>query len=63
MKNIIVLPKGALVTTNEANRPMVSALKGIGCQYGCTAARDLISFVGWDNCRAASYGEPRTASP
>lgn len=30
MTNTIVLPKGALVTENEADRPMVSRLKGIG---------------------------------
>lgn len=28
--NTIVLPEGALVTTNEANQPMVSTLEGIG---------------------------------
>lgn len=28
--NTIVLPEGSLVTTNEANRPTVSALKGLG---------------------------------
>lgn len=28
--NTIVLPEGALVTTNEANKPTISALKGIG---------------------------------
>lgn len=30
MTNTIVLPKGALVMENEANRPMMSALKGVG---------------------------------
>jgi len=30
MTNTIVLPKGALVTTNEADRPTISALKGLG---------------------------------
>ena len=29
MTNTIVLPKGALVIENEANRPMVIALKGV----------------------------------
>jgi len=29
MTNTIVLPDGTLVTKNEANRPMVSSLKGI----------------------------------
>lgn len=28
--NTIVLPKGALITTNEVDRPMVNALKGLG---------------------------------
>lgn len=27
--NTIVLPKGALVTENKANRPMVNVLKGV----------------------------------
>ena len=30
MTNTIVLPDGALITENEANRPMVSALKRSG---------------------------------
>ena len=30
MTNTIVLPEGALVIENEADRPMVSGLKGIG---------------------------------
>ena len=30
MTNTIVLPEGALVTENEANRPTVNALKGVG---------------------------------
>jgi len=30
MTNTIVLLEGALVTTNEADRPMVSALRGLG---------------------------------
>lgn len=30
MTNTIVLAEEALVTENEANRPMVSALKGVG---------------------------------
>lgn len=30
MTNTIVLPEGALVTENEADGPMVSALKGVG---------------------------------
>ena len=30
MTNTIVLPEGALVTENEADRPMVSAMKGVG---------------------------------
>lgn len=29
MTNTIMLPEGALVTINEANIPMVSALKGV----------------------------------
>lgn len=28
--NNIVLPEGALVTENEVDKPMVSALKGVG---------------------------------
>ena len=30
MTNTIVLPEGALVIENKADRPMVSALKGVG---------------------------------
>ena len=30
MTNTIVLPDGALITKNEANRPMVSSLKEVG---------------------------------
>jgi len=30
MTNTIVLPNGALIIENEANRPMVSGSKGIG---------------------------------
>ncbi len=30
MTNTIVLPGGALIAENEADRPMVSSLKGVG---------------------------------
>lgn len=30
MTNTIVLPDGALITENDADRPMVSSLKGVG---------------------------------
>lgn len=34
MTNTIVLPDGALIAKNEADRPMVSSLKGTGLNMG-----------------------------
>lgn len=39
--NTIVLPEGALVTKNEANRPMVSVLKGVAINV-VTLSREML---------------------
>jgi len=42
--NTIVLPEGALVTENEADRPMVSELKGVGINMA-TIPQETLYFL------------------
>ena len=41
MKNTIVLPEGALVTSNEVDMPSVSALKGLGVNLAALPCETL----------------------
>lgn len=52
--NPIVLSKGALVTENEADRPMVRCTKRSGDQHGFAPLGDALSSTGWSNCRTVS---------
>ena len=44
MKNTIVLSEGALVTSNEADRPTISALKGLSLSMA-TLLRETLYFL------------------
>lgn len=55
MNNTIVLPKGELVTENEANMPMVSRLNGIRINM-VVLPRETICFAGWSYYRNTIQG-------
>ena len=52
--NTIVLPDGALITENEANRPMVNSG---WVKHGCATLGDTLSLAGWSHRRTSGQGE------